>query len=145
MKTILKPCVSLWQAIVALLLLRLHQKWIHGHRKISTNTKLHWLPHERPPYCPDLCPCDYHLFGSLKEAFRGESLSFLRVEFLMWMKWVSPGSKSQQKFWRQKTKANGVRNILRKRAKCDNGMRCKCFRTVRLPYIYIPESTMNLQ
>jgi hypothetical protein len=30
--------------------------------------KLHWevLPH--PPYSPDLSPCDFHLFGPLKEA-----------------------------------------------------------------------------
>jgi hypothetical protein len=30
--------------------------------------KLHWevLPH--PPYSPDLSPCDFHLFGGLKEA-----------------------------------------------------------------------------
>jgi histone-lysine N-methyltransferase SETMAR len=29
---------------------------------------LFWTTLEHPPYSPDLSPCDYHLFGPLKEA-----------------------------------------------------------------------------
>lgn len=38
----------------------------------NTLEKLHWdvLPH--PPYSPDLSPCDFHVFGPLKEALGGQ-------------------------------------------------------------------------
>lgn len=34
-------------------------------------TQMHWTPLEHPPYSPDLSPCDYHLFGPLKEDLGG--------------------------------------------------------------------------
>lgn len=34
--------------------------------------KMFWTPLEHPPYSPDLSPCDYHLFGPLKEALGGQ-------------------------------------------------------------------------
>ncbi|KAJ4438667.1 hypothetical protein ANN_14614 [Periplaneta americana] len=33
--------------------------------------KLRWTTLKHPPYSPDLVPCDYHLFGKLKESLRG--------------------------------------------------------------------------
>ena len=30
--------------------------------------RMFWTPLEHPPYSPDLSPCDYHMFGSLKES-----------------------------------------------------------------------------
>lgn len=35
-------------------------------------TQMHWTPLEHPPYSPDLSPCDYHLFGPLKEDLGGK-------------------------------------------------------------------------
>lgn len=37
--------------------------------KIET---LSWTTLEHPPYSPDLSPCDYHLFGPMKEALGGQ-------------------------------------------------------------------------
>lgn len=34
--------------------------------------QLHWETLEHPPYSPDLSPCDFHLFGPLKEALGGQ-------------------------------------------------------------------------
>ena len=34
--------------------------------------QLYWTALQHPPYSPDLSPCDYHLFGPLKEALRGQ-------------------------------------------------------------------------
>lgn len=34
-------------------------------------TKLGWTTLKHPPYSPDLSPCDYHLFGKLKDSLRG--------------------------------------------------------------------------
>lgn len=34
----------------------------------KTLDELGWETLEHPPYSPDLLPCDYHLFGPLKEA-----------------------------------------------------------------------------
>jgi histone-lysine N-methyltransferase SETMAR len=31
-----------------------------------------WTALEHPPYSPDLSPCDYHMFGTLKEALGGQ-------------------------------------------------------------------------
>jgi histone-lysine N-methyltransferase SETMAR len=31
---------------------------------------MYWTAQEHPPYSPDLSPCDYHMFGPLKEALR---------------------------------------------------------------------------
>src|SRR5215469_4201667 len=33
-------------------------------------TKLQWTVFPHPPYCSDLAPSDFHLFGPLKEAIR---------------------------------------------------------------------------
>ena len=35
--------------------------------------KFEVLPH--PPYSPDLTPCDFHLFGPLKESLRGRKFT----------------------------------------------------------------------
>jgi len=32
---------------------------------------MYWTPLEHPPYSPDLSPCDFHMFGPLKEALAG--------------------------------------------------------------------------
>ncbi|KAF6198043.1 hypothetical protein GE061_007789 [Apolygus lucorum] len=45
------------------------------HTAALTREKLeemHWTTVEHPPYSPDLSPCDYHMFGPLKEALGGE-------------------------------------------------------------------------
>lgn len=45
------------------------------HTAALTNEKLEalsWTTLEHPPYSPDLSPCDYHLFGPLKEALGGQ-------------------------------------------------------------------------
>ena len=34
--------------------------------------KLYWTALQHPPYSPDLSPCDYHMFGPLKEALGGQ-------------------------------------------------------------------------
>ena len=34
--------------------------------------EMHWTPLDHPPYSPDLSPCDFHLFGPLKEALGGQ-------------------------------------------------------------------------
>jgi hypothetical protein len=33
---------------------------------------MYWTALEQPPYSPDLSPCDYHMFGPLKEALGGQ-------------------------------------------------------------------------
>jgi histone-lysine N-methyltransferase SETMAR len=37
--------------------------------------ELYWTAHEHPPYSPDLSPCDFFLFGPLKEVLGGEQFS----------------------------------------------------------------------
>lgn len=37
--------------------------------------EIHWTPLEHPPYSPDLSPCDFHMFGVLKEALGGEKFN----------------------------------------------------------------------
>ena len=39
---------------------------------LDTISKLGWEVLEHPPYSPDLSPCDYHMFGPLKEALGGQ-------------------------------------------------------------------------
>ena len=34
--------------------------------------QLYWTALEHPPYSPGLSPCDYHMFGPLKEALGGQ-------------------------------------------------------------------------
>lgn len=34
--------------------------------------KIVWTPLEHPPYSPDLSPCDFHVFGPLKEALESQ-------------------------------------------------------------------------
>jgi len=34
--------------------------------------QMYWTALEHPPYSPDLSPCDYHMFGHLKEALGGQ-------------------------------------------------------------------------
>jgi len=44
------------------------------HSAALTQEKLaqmYWTVLEHPPYSPDLSPCDYHMFGPLKEALGG--------------------------------------------------------------------------
>ncbi|KAJ9578478.1 hypothetical protein L9F63_005298, partial [Diploptera punctata] len=40
-------------------------------RGSQRNRKLGWTALKHPPYSPDLTPCDYHLFGKLKEYLHG--------------------------------------------------------------------------
>lgn len=45
------------------------------HTALRTREKLEdffWETLEHPPYSPDLSPCDFHLFGPLKEALGGQ-------------------------------------------------------------------------
>jgi hypothetical protein len=50
--------------------------------------EFHWETLQHPPYSPHLSPCDYHLFGPLKEALGGHpgldpSVSvFLRTRYV---------------------------------------------------------------
>jgi hypothetical protein len=49
------------------------QKMPDPHSAALTQEKLallYWIALEHPPYSPDLSPCDYHMFGPLKEALR---------------------------------------------------------------------------
>lgn len=39
---------------------------------LDTISELGWEVLEHPPYSPDLSPCDYHMFGPLKEALGGQ-------------------------------------------------------------------------
>ncbi|KAJ8945062.1 hypothetical protein NQ318_005242 [Aromia moschata] len=41
------------------------------HEKLE---EVRWTTLEHTSYCPDLSPCDYHIFGPLKEALGGERL-----------------------------------------------------------------------
>ncbi|XP_060822306.1 histone-lysine N-methyltransferase SETMAR-like [Bombus pascuorum] len=38
----------------------------------TTLEEIRWTPLDYPPYSPDLSPCDFHLFGPLKEALGGQ-------------------------------------------------------------------------
>lgn len=38
-------------------------------------SKLGWKVLEHPPYSPDLSPCDYHMFGPLKETLGGQKFN----------------------------------------------------------------------
>ena len=42
---------------------------------MATIAELGWQTLEHPPYSPDLSPCDFHLFGPLKEALGGQRFS----------------------------------------------------------------------
>ena len=42
----------------------------HPHT-LETLKQLKWEAMEHPPYCPELAPSDFHLFGPLREALRG--------------------------------------------------------------------------
>jgi len=35
-------------------------------------SQMYWTVLEHPPYSPNLSPCDYHMFGPLKEALGGQ-------------------------------------------------------------------------
>ena len=52
---------------------------LHDKAKLDTAglmqhklVKMHWKTLDHPPYSPDLSPCDFHMFGPLKEAFEGK-------------------------------------------------------------------------
>ena len=38
----------------------------------NIRAQFHWEKLEHPPYSADLSPCDFHLFGPLKEALGGQ-------------------------------------------------------------------------
>jgi len=45
------------------------------HSTTLTQEKLaqmYWAALEHPPYSPDLSPCNYHMFGPLKEVLEGQ-------------------------------------------------------------------------
>lgn len=46
-----------------------------ARRTVDTITELGWEILDHPPYSPDLSPCDYHVFGPLKEALGGKRFS----------------------------------------------------------------------
>ena len=37
---------------------------------------MHWKTLDHPPYCPDLSPCNFYMFGPLKEALGGGGKRF---------------------------------------------------------------------
>lgn len=43
----------------------------------QTPENLHWKTTEHTPYRPDLPPCNYHLFGPLKQTLQGETYNSL--------------------------------------------------------------------
>jgi len=43
------------------------------HKNRLADLHLHTAPH--PPYSPDLAPCDFYLFGHLKDAISGRVFS----------------------------------------------------------------------
>ena len=73
--SIRQKCPGLWQPDVTQPHLRnlwLHHDNARPHTANATAVKLadfHWMPH--PPYSPDLAPCDFFLFPTLKKALRG--------------------------------------------------------------------------
>jgi histone-lysine N-methyltransferase SETMAR len=50
---------------------------VHGHL-----TNLGFTRMEHPPYSPDLAPCDFFLFGSVKENFSRERFESIEEPFL---------------------------------------------------------------
>jgi len=65
----------------------LHQDNARPHTAQLTReiiNKMGWevLPH--PPYSPDLAPCDFHLFGSLKEHYVGRSSRITKMSTNLW-------------------------------------------------------------
>ena len=38
-----------------------------------------WKTLKHPPYSPDLSPCDFYIFGDLKEDIRGRRVGFIRT------------------------------------------------------------------
>ena len=46
-----------------------------AHRTMCTLQQLGWEVLTHPPYSPDLALSDFHLFGPLKEFFRGQHFS----------------------------------------------------------------------
>ncbi|GBM84038.1 hypothetical protein AVEN_22024-1 [Araneus ventricosus] len=44
-------------------------------RTMRKLTKIRWTVLEHQPYSPDLSPCDFHIFGSLKKALKGRRSS----------------------------------------------------------------------
>jgi histone-lysine N-methyltransferase SETMAR len=48
------------------------------HTAVQTQLKLEqlgWKTLEHPPYSPDLSPCNFHVFGPLKEALGGQGFN----------------------------------------------------------------------
>jgi histone-lysine N-methyltransferase SETMAR len=48
---------------------------MHAGQSVETINHLGFEVLEHPAYSPDLAPCDYHLFGPLKDALRGRRFS----------------------------------------------------------------------
>ena len=47
--------------------------WVINKKALTEEklAQLYWTALQHPPYSPDLSPCDYHMFGPLKEALGG--------------------------------------------------------------------------
>ncbi len=55
----------------------------------QTLDELGWELLEHPPYSPDLAPCDFHLFGPLKNALRGKTFANneeVKIEVNQWLR-----------------------------------------------------------
>lgn len=53
-----------------------------------------WEILEHPAYSPDLSPCDYHLFGPLKEALGGQRFDSDRAVETFVLQWLRDRPKS---------------------------------------------------
>jgi hypothetical protein len=51
--------------------------WVMNKNAVTEEklAQLYWSALQHPPYSPDLSPCDYHMFGPLKEALGEGSVS----------------------------------------------------------------------
>ena len=61
-----------------------------------------------PPYSPDLAPCNYHLFGPLKQYLGGQHLANdddVKEEVLKWLK------ESGQNFYESGTEKHGMISV----------------------------------
>jgi hypothetical protein len=68
----------------------LHQDNTRSHIARATQERiqeLQWAYLEHQPYCQDLIPCDFHLFGLLKNHLGGKHFADEQVEMEM-QKWL---------------------------------------------------------
>ncbi len=76
----------------------------------NTIEELGWELLQHPPYSPDLAPCDFHMFGPLKNALRGqvfENNEEVKTAVLLWLR------KQPKEFF-----YNGIKNLVKRWEKC---------------------------